>query len=285
MRWICSLSLLVFFLSPPAWSLPPWVGLGLRKGHPHSYYGVITGRDYDRVCEQIAIPKLHFSDGSPVPDFDFTGVSTGSTRLLSVGEGVSTFVFQILAHREALALDLSTVHAFDLFYAQDKPVDDDWDSNVFFEGLTASYWNEKFQKRDRLMRRFPKNYHGGYFQALSQNLLGLGLFDEIISSHSVSYLLGPSETKEVFANSSDEQLLLSVLSLLKKGGYLRIWPYANNVCVNGMPSRYQYLKRGLESLKNRGLIADHSMDLDTDPLGVELCEGLLRAFHYVVIRK
>lgn len=286
MRQIWCLGLTsIFVFSLQAAPLPPWIGLGLRPGHPHSYYGVITARELDQVCEELAVPNLHFSDGSPVPDFELAGVSTGSTRLLSVGEGVSTYVFQILARRETLGLDLSTVHAFDLFYAQQKPVDGDWDSNVFFGGLGASYWDEKFQKRDRLLRRFPSNYHGGYFQELPQSLTQAAPFDEIISSHSLSYLLGPSDSKEVFANSSDERLLLGILSLLKKGGYLRIWPYSNKSGEGGKPSRYQYLKRGLEDLKARGLIADHSMNLQVDPPVVSLCGGIIRDFHYVVIRK
>lgn len=287
MRQIWCLGLTsIFVFSLQAAPLPPWIGLGLRPGHPHSYYGVITARELDQVCEELAVPNLHFSDGSPVPDFELAGVSTGSTRLLSVGEGVSTYVFQILARRETLGLDLSTVHAFDLFYAQQKPVDGDWDSNVFFGGLGASYWDEKFQKRDRLLRRFPSNYHGGYFQELPQSLTQAAPFDEIISSHSLAYMIGQSGGDGEFAGSADEKLLLSVISLLKKGGYLRIWPYANtNRDLEGRPSRYRYLQKGLNGLKARGLIDDHSMTLLEDPPVIWLHEKGLRDFHYVVIRK
>lgn len=258
----------------------------MQNGHPHSYYGVITGREYAKVCEQLSAPKLSLSDGLGVPEFPLEEVKSGSLRLLSIGEGISTFVFDILLDRERNALDLSTVHAFDLFYSQSKPANNDWGANPFFDGLNGSHWNAEFERRDVLINRFPNNYHGGYFQEAPQSLAQVAPFDEIISSHSLAYILGQSEGEGEFAGSADERLLLSVLSLLKKGGYLRIWPYANsNKELEGKPSRYRYLQKGLNGLKARGLIEDHSMTLLEDAPVIWLHEKGLRDFHYVVIRK
>lgn len=258
----------------------------MQSGHPHSYYGVITGREHGKVCEQLSAPQLSLSDGQRVTDFPIDEIKSGSLRLLSIGEGMSTFVFDILLERERRALDLSTVHAFDLFYSQRKPVNNDWGANPFFDGLNGSHWNAEFEKRDILLNRFPLNYHGGYFQEPPQSLTQAAPFDEIISSHSLAYMLGQSEGEGDFADSADEKLLLSVLSLLKKGGYLRIWPYANsNRELEGRPSRYRYLQKGLNGLKARGVIDDHSMTLLEDPPVLWLHEKDLRDFHYVVIRK
>src|SRR5262249_36966296 len=144
----------------------------------------------------------------------------GKESILSLGESRSDAMGKLIDSRFASHKGIAAVDNIDsvdiLFDPAKKP-------------NTPSY-----------AKKYPKNYHGQYFQELNlRNPDGTRkMYDEIFSSWAFDFIAQKAPEQEVRTS------LLRVLSHLKKDGSFKVWPMGR--------SGFDRLKPYLEHLKSDG---------------------------------
>jgi hypothetical protein len=132
--------------------------------------------------------------------FSAANILEKNLSIFSLGEGGSNLIYNLL---EA---GLKNVYASDVIYGD------------------AAILKELPDIANSRLAKYPAHYLPLHFQDLGKlDLATLGIaegFDEIVSSHSLGYILGgvPLHLQE------DDTILRSVIKLLKPGGVLRVGP-------------------------------------------------------------
>ncbi len=124
---------------------------------------------------------------------------TCNFSLLSLGEGCSDFILK----------NLNSSPSNSDFYAIDA--------------LTQSkYWKKGSSRYQDFKSKWPHNYVTGLFQTMNYKIDSRELyFDEIIASYSLYFLISMADLSECI------ETLGNILSHLKPGGVLRVFPFAN----------------------------------------------------------
>ncbi len=166
--------------------------------------------------------------------YEKESILSGHRSVLSLGEGESDYIGTILLERSRRDLPLQDVHAVDLAYGGHPEKID----RYFLKRRPQGFKSAK-------LKEFPGNYHGQRFEDLDiRGADGLTRkFDEIISSHSLSYVLAKS------APPIQRRILEKIALHAQKGGVLR--------SVSDLGQFTEELRLTLEALKLRGVIRDY----------------------------
>ena len=207
----------------------------------HHILRTVTFRDDEYTMGILAATAgLPGAEGGTSPEVDFEQVLSGQKSVLSLGEGDST----LIRHLNIASLEASGVtphHAVD----------------VAFNRSAAILINR------RSMLEFPENYHSQTYQDRRLGTPGLHwTFDEIVSSHALSYVLAKQlKPQDYVGRASAKNMMLRILSHLNPGGVLRSWGLWSPNLDN--------LSELLQSLKDEGLISDYGFDIRVTYAGYE----------------
>lgn len=230
----------------------------IYKSGKFQTWGLVTPRLTEEISRDLRVANkaetLQGTSGN-LPKFNSAAILKGKKTLLSLGEGASNFIYSILNFQFKNRLPLQA-YAADMVY---KDLQAFYDDAVIFE-------IKDFRKIQRFQKKFPNHYIGAYFQDMQirdKNGEPL-LFNEIVSSNSVVYLLArfnkiqtPTAQEIAQARVNDKQLLTAIVQNLKPGGVFRLWPYLPGL-TNGH-IRWAYIKDLLDELQSEGVIHNHNV--------------------------
>lgn len=189
-------------------------------------WDTVTARTAVSVLSRLTLANGRSLQGikGKLPPFSHKAVLIGQRSLLSLGEGLSRFVSNYLDFDPSLS-----VHAVDMIYA---------DSEQFAAKLGEATIHFQVQQ---LHQKYPGHYHAQYYQSLNVHELK---FDEVVSSHSLAYILNPAKFDQ------DLDLLRTVVQSLKPGGVLRFWPLRRDA--------FEHVKTLAERLMTEGWLRNHN---------------------------
>ncbi|MGE3975612.1 MAG: hypothetical protein AB7F59_13885 [Bdellovibrionales bacterium] len=180
------------------------------KGQSQIVWDVITDRDFDynRLTFETMNKMLKIRPGNRIPEFHLKDVLEGRKSLLSLGEGMSDFIREILFHSEVLQKKEVTPEfavdavAVDISYLQPE-------SQSYFIG--------------KLPNRMQSRYVGQAFQELDLKTADgkRAQFDEVFSSWSLIFVL--EKMMEVDREAA-LQIMIRIFDHIKSGGVLRVFP-------------------------------------------------------------
>jgi hypothetical protein len=189
-----------------------------------TYWNVVTDREFFHIHRNIHnIDQALRAKASNIPQFFSEPIFEGTRSLLSLGEGESTFISDMLEQQSKLqeGSPLANIYAVD---------------GTFSEKVRAS-----------------KYFAGHYREELFQNLAVLDKdgkpikFDDIVSSNAFTYVLGQSSDAEKL------HLLEKLSENLRPGGVFRGWGKA-------WPNLGKWLQIHLPELKARGLFSSYEFE-------------------------
>lgn len=219
-------------------------------------YRIATGRPFWRVLSALTALNqngdLEGVNGAIRP-FHLDRISSGEQSLLSLGEGGSDFIYRNLLLRSRRKLPTDDLHAVDLLFSDPIAVNE-------AEHLALNVFPILMR-----MARFPANYHGALLQDLDlrKSQGEQREFDEIISSHSFTYILaGQVHIRDIrYARIHDLKLFKNIIRHLKRGGVFRAWP----VLTTADFPIHLYIKSLLDELLSEGWIRNHNFIMRKEP--------------------
>ncbi len=202
----------------------------------------------------------------PLPSFEMSKFTDGHGRLLSLGEGVSDFVFQILSKRRDNRLPPDGVVADDILYSDPNRYMSEFATSVGLSpGEASAKVRELLHMLQLMMSAFPDNYFGVPFQDLTSARFidsSEQKFDEIVSSHSFNRVLAAGDLSKPEQRNRDLALLKQTIGLLSDGGVFRIIP---GFSTKYELERWHYAKSLLDQLMSEGYIRNHNMQSPVMP--------------------
>ena len=186
------------------------------------------------------------------------GAVAGSTSLLSLGEGRSSFVYQLLGERKYFltlsrqnADDLNNIHAVDVSYplVEGRSLIDPRQPDTADVAALDRYDIHMLP----VIRQYPSNYHSQLFQQLDiRDSSGQPIqFSVIVSTYALSYvLLKDIPPKEM------RPLIERVLTHLAPGGMILMTPIPRPRASLDMEAQIAAYNEIMDDLRNQGAITD-----------------------------
>lgn len=232
-------------------------------------HSVVTGRQAPQIwglIEKYNESRYRTGVHGIIPPINLLGVLEGTETLLSLGEGRSTFVLNLLNRLRKKSVNVSGVQAVDVIY---KAVGryrtlEDWEEKDFQSLVMAGF--SKLTWLEYVLKAFPNNFHQSTFLELDLRVETKQLqFDQIISSNALSYILARKLDDQSLQTTmlNDIAVLKNVLRHLRSGGSLLIWPVLE--ISNASISRFLHLQRILNQLIVEGVIRNHNFDFINRP--------------------
>lgn len=218
-----------------------------RSNGPTSYtWHIVTDRGFKYYRDSLEATNqiLQGISGQPIPAFDLTTIINGQKSVLSLGEGQSNFILELLKQNEPKVQNEAIV-------ARPTAVDID-------------YVRKTSKALARVPLKFRPQYVGQYFQKLDiRTADGKRVqFDEMVSAWSLTFLVEHMVGK---LNDLDGavQMMKTILDHIKPGGVLRIWP-----------ADAKYFVPVILQLKAEGLVSE-SMFVDFKDPELQINQSLL----------
>jgi hypothetical protein len=224
----------------------------------------ITGRSVPSILQQFDRGTVDTVGGAVVDPLRqllsvMEGAVEGSASVLSLGEGRSSFIYQLLGERKYFltlsgqdADDLGNIHAVDVSY----PAYDGRsviDTRPPDSGVVAGLDRYDSQMLP-VIRQYPSNYHSQLFQQLDiRDSSGQPMqFSAIVSTFALSYVLLASSPPDEM-----RPLLERVLTHLAPGGMILMTPVPQLTPAD-QAARITAYNEIMDDLRTQGAIADYN---------------------------
>ena len=228
----------------------------------------VSARSFRNIVKKLV--SISTSKASTVSRFDVEDVITNGRRVLSLGEGGSSFVATMIQSRaEYLGIEDSEITfenvpfmALDIMYGEKR--DDGWVYPFTYGGsfgqnreasLAAMQVIPGMQQGRVYQDKYPANYFHGFvndFNIIDPKTGERILFDEIVSLVCLGALLNNFFEK---SEEEGEAVLRNIVMHLRPGGIARIYPL-NHTLFN--PVFRAKLNNALAKMKAEGLIETYN---------------------------